>query len=224
LASKNPRTEWRRSVKRGNPYNINVSDQKIMIKYPFTFADLPKNIDPSDHGAYEAEIEWFNDDEDIKELYSVIDNKIFHRCSISDFLSIVKDDFIYPNTGRYKYKYPQSKTNISGLNNWISLFNFNKTPFQIMTTYENWRQFLTDCGNCTILILLNNTIGNELIKNPFCGNKNLPTSKCIAYVEEWCATPISVQVFEKIIFVPSRQPHQYVSCNWENVHAWIKET
>lgn len=193
-----------------------------MIKYPFTLADLPKDISPYDYWAYEAEIEWFNDAEDIKELYCVIDNKIFHRCSIADFLSIVKDDCIYPNTGQYKYKYPQSKTNISGQNNWISLFNFNKSPFHIMTTYENWSQFITDRGKYTILIILNSSIENELIKNPFCGNKDLPKSNCIPYVEEWCATPISVQIFERIVFVPSRQPHQYVSCSWEKFHAWIK--
>lgn len=185
-----------------------------MIKYPFTKDQLPPDTNLSD---YTAEIEWFNDDKQISKLYNIIDNKVFHSCSLQNFISIMKDGFIYPNKGQYNSRYPQSKTNIGGQHKWISLFNFNKTPFEIMTTYCDWIQFLTDQSPLTILITLKDNFKLHTIKNPFCNKNNLPTSHCIAYVEEWYEVPISVQDFETIVFVPPRQPNQYVSCSWENV-------
>lgn len=185
-----------------------------IIKYLFTIKDLPHNITPSE---YEAEIEWFNEDKRISFLYSLIDNKILHRCSLQDFSSIVESKFIYPNKGQFNFSYPQSQTNIGGQNNWISLFNFNKTPFQIMKTYCDWRKFLTDKAPITILIIFKNEFEQSIIKNPFCGNNSLTDYRCIAYVEEWCEAPISVQNFETILFVPNNQPNQYISCSWENV-------
>lgn len=185
-----------------------------MIKYPFARDYLPSDTNSSD---YSAEIEWFNDDKGISYLYPIIDNKIFHRCSLQSFISIMKDGYIFPNNGKYKITYPQSKTNIGGQNNWISLLNFNKPPFEIMTTYLDWRKFLTDRPGATVLLMIKDKFKDQTIKNPFCGNKNLPTSHCIAYVEEWSEVPISVENFDRIVFVPSRYPRQYVACSWENV-------
>lgn len=185
-----------------------------MIKYPFTRKYLPHGTNSSD---YSAEIEWFNDDKSISYLYPIIDNKTFHRCSLESFISIMKDGFILPNLGQFEFTYPQSETNIGGQNKWVSLFNFNKSPFEIMTTYCDWRQFLTDRSDVTILIILKDEFISQTIKNPFCGNKNLTTSHCIAYVEEWSEVPISVENFETIVFVQPHRPRQYISCSWENV-------
>ena len=185
-----------------------------MIKYPFTKEDIPENFD---RNAYDEVIEWFNDDKIVSHLYEIIHNKIFHRCSLQSFFGIIKDGCIVQNTGQFETTYPQTEGNIGYTNKWISLFNFNKNPFEIVSTYDRWRRFLTDMPNCTLLIILKSNLEETLVKNPYCKKNKLSHCHCIPYVEEWSTVPISFDFFERIVFVPSRHPHQYISCTWESV-------
>lgn len=191
-----------------------------MIVYPFTEKNLPKNLNYSEN---EEQITRFNERcSQLTNLIDKIDNKLFHRCSIQSFQSILKDGMIYPNKGQFNGTYPQSATYIGGQNKWICLFDLTVSPFHAMWVHDTWMQFLTDMEPCTILLILDINVLENIVENPFCGNKDLNSNSCIPYLEIWHTTPIKTSAILEVIFVPQRNPNECISSDLETAQEIIR--
>lgn len=184
-----------------------------MIIYPFTEKNLPNDLRYSEN---KDQIARFNECcSQLTNLIEKIDNKLFHRCSIQSFQSILKDGMIYPNNGQYNHTYPQSATYIGGQNRWICLFDLTVSPFYAMWVHDTWMPFLMDMKPCTILLILDINELENIVENPFCGNEDLNSNGCIPYLEIWHTTPIKTSAIQEVIFVPQRKPNECISSNLE---------
>jgi hypothetical protein len=83
--------------------------------------------------------------------------------------------------------------------------------------------FLMDMEPCTILLILDINELENIVENPFCGNKNLNSNSCIPYLEIWHTTPIKISAILEVIFVPQRRPNKCISSDLEIAQKIIRK-
>lgn len=174
-----------------------------MIKYPFTLEDFPFKNNKEFHD----DLDTFNNSP-ISPLFPVIDNQIIHRRSLRDTIKILRDGQIYINRNSYYEETPGSENCFAFQNNYISLFDFYRLPFEIFTSHESWYTFLYDKKPVTILMQFDrDEINHEVISNSIRRSCPGKTGQYFPYVEVWHPEPLSVEGIERIlvVFVKNRK-------------------
>ena len=151
----------------------------------------------SNLGFTQIEIEqWENSS--ASKLYPILKGGLYHRTSVTNYFSIKKDGYIYPNKGQFQFTYPQSEYYYGYSNGLICLFDFAvPTLKECIITFDSWEQFFFDQHPVTIVFKLNREdLSDKLIPNS-AAPKNRPNYKGhIHYVESWYPEPISFSSIE----------------------------
>jgi len=146
----------------------------------------------------------------IRSLYPILKDRIYHRCSLQNCLSILSKKAIEPNSGQYEFTYPQSEHNFGHRNGWICLFDFKQDPFHIYIAHDTWSTFFQQYKPITIVFELNRKKLDGIIPNEYYDSKKHKRTTRIPYVEAWYPRPIHISKIDKFIIVfTNRDPVDY---------------
>lgn len=167
-----------------------------MLKQKFTLNDLPYD----DKDGWADVLASYNNDK-IRSLYQILSNGLFHTTTKNNFIQILQDKFIKPNTNGNKFNYEKARNNYGFLNSWVCLFDFNAEFHKLVNTCDSWMHFFSDY-NPTIALRLNRDKLKKII--PFSYHYSLPREEqkfCIHEAESWYPEPIHISNIDEFIII-----------------------
>lgn len=180
--------------------------KKRVKKADFNFNGLSRD----DIKNLEMDIGRYNQ-ENIRSLYPILKDGVYHRCSLDSYRSIYKDQYIKPNDGSFKFTYPQSQGNYGYKNGWVCLLDFRTDLIKLVRTVWNWAQFFRDQKPLTLVFELEREKLPKLIPSnavPKVGQEGYLNH--IGYVEAWYPEPIPTSAIKKYLITVNGNPVKYL--------------